>query len=99
MLLLSFANEWWHLITPLITFGIAHGMLIPGIQTLLVGFAPLHERAGFMSINSMVLRIGQTTGPLFIGLFYSFGGIEIAFIGGALVALVMLIISFFMVKI
>ncbi len=99
MIILSFANSWWQLIIPLITFGIAHGMLIPGIQTLLVGFASLNERAGFMSINSMVLRLGQTVGPIFIGLFYALGGIDIAFIGGAMVALVMLLISFFMVKI
>lgn len=99
MLTLSFANENWHLIFPLVLFGLAHGMLIPGIQTLLVGFAPLNERAGFMSINSLVLRFGQTIGPLFIGLFYALGGVGIAFIGGALVALLMLVVSVFMVKI
>jgi MFS family permease len=99
MLILSVASEWWHLIIPLITFGLAHGMLIPGIQTLLVGFAPLSERAGFMSINSMVLRLGQTFGPLFIGLFYTLGGTGVAFTGGAIVSLVMLVVSRFMVKI
>jgi predicted MFS family arabinose efflux permease len=99
MLILSVASEWWHLIIPLITFGLAHGMLIPGIQTLLVGFAPLSERAGFMSINSMVLRLGQTFGPLFIGLFYTLGGTGIAFTGGAIVSLAMLVVSRFMVKI
>jgi 4-hydroxybenzoate polyprenyltransferase len=99
MLILSFANEWWHLIVPLFAFGLAHGILIPTIQTLLVGFAPLNERAGFMSINSLVLRLGQTTGPLFIGLFYALGGVGIAFIGGSIVALIMLIISVYMVKV
>ena len=99
MLLLSFVNETWQLAIPLILFGLAHGMLIPGIQTLLVGFAPLNERAGFMSINSMVLRLGQTVGPLFIGLFYILGGVGVAFIGGAVVALAMLVVSVFMVKV
>lgn len=98
MLMLSFAGSWWVLIIPLVTFGLGHGMLIPGIQTLLVGFAPLSERAGFMSINSMVLRLGQTFGPIFIGLFYALGGTSAAFLGGALVALLMIIISYFMVK-
>ena len=99
MLVLSVANTRWQLIIPLVTFGIANGMLIPGIQTLLVGFAPLSERAGFMSVNGLVLRIGQTIGPLFIGLFYAFGGVGIAFVGGAIVALAMLIISVFMIKV
>lgn len=98
MIILSFCHLWSLLFLPLVFFGIAHGMLIPGIQTLLVGFAPLNERAGFMSINSMVLRLGQTVGPLFIGLFYALGGVSIAFIGGAFVALIMLVVSVFMVK-
>ncbi len=51
-----------------------------------------------MSINSMVLRLGQTVGPIFIGLFYLLGGVSIAFIGGAAVALFMLLISILMVK-
>ena len=99
MVILSLANEWWILIIPLVTFGMAHGMIIPGIQTLLVGFAPISERAGFMSINSMVLRLGQTTGPVIIALFYALGGTGFAFVGGAVVALVMLLVSVFMVKI
>lgn len=97
MLLLSFAHEWWQLILPIITFGMAQGMIIPGIQTLLVGFAPISERAGFMSINSMVLRLGQTIGPVFIGIFYAVGGTSVAFLGGALVAISMLVVAFFLV--
>lgn len=93
MLFLSFANQWWILIFPLVTFGMAHGMLIPGIQTLLVGFAPITERAGFMSINSMVLRIGQTIGPLITAGFYLLGGTKFVFFGGAAVAVLMLVIS------
>ena len=99
MLILSVSNQTWMLFIPLLTFGIAHGMMIPGIQTLLVGFAPLSERAGFMSVNSMVLRIGQTLGPLFIGLFFAIDGVKTAFLGGALAAVFMLVISVFMVKI
>lgn len=98
MLILSFATEWWQLAIPLITFGMAHGMIIPGIQTQLVGFAPITERAGFMSVNSMVLRIGQTTGPVIIAVFYTFGGTGMSFIGGAIVAGIMLLVSVFMVK-
>ena len=98
MLLLAFANQWWQLLLPIIAFGLAHGMIIPGIQTLLVGFAPISERAGFMSINGMVLRIGQTIGPVFIGLFYSLGNTGTAFLGGALVAISMLVITFLLVK-
>ncbi|MEZ5106771.1 MAG: MFS transporter [Draconibacterium sp.] len=99
MLLISFSQHHWQLFFPILAFGIAHGMLIPGIQTLLVGFAPITERAGFMSINSMVLRLGQTIGPLTIGIFYALGGTGMSFIGGAVVAFVMLVVAFIMIRI
>ena len=98
MIIVAFAREWWQLVIPLITFGMGHGIMIPAIQTQLVGFAPLTERAGFMSINSMVLRLGQTVGPVFIALFYAAGGTGAAFLGGAFVALVMLVVSMTLIK-
>jgi MFS family permease len=92
MLLLAVTQNWAMLVLPLLLFGLGHGMLIPGLQNMLVGMAPLSERAGFMSINSMVLRIGQTLGPLLIGLFYMIGGDTWAFIGGAVAASGMLLV-------
>jgi predicted MFS family arabinose efflux permease len=92
MLLLAVTQNWAMLVLPLLLFGFGHGMLIPGLQNMLVGMAPLSERAGFMSINSMVLRIGQTLGPLLIGLFYMIGGDTWAFIGGAVAASGMLLV-------
>ena len=98
MLVMSFASSWTVLIIPIITFGLGHGMAIPGIQNLLVGFAPMKERAAFMSINSMVLRLGQTLGPLVIGFFYSIGGISTAFFAGSAVAFLMILLALFMIK-
>lgn len=98
MLFLAQSQSLWMLVIPLVCFGLGHGMLIPGVQTLLVGFAPISERAGFMSINSMVLRIGQTTGPLIIGLFFAVGGVSMAFLGGAIVAFVMLLVSLLLIR-
>ncbi|MBN1820881.1 MAG: MFS transporter, partial [Prolixibacteraceae bacterium] len=57
---LAFAGNWFLLIIAILLFGAAHGFFIPNIQTVLVGFAPLSERAAFMALNGMVLRIGQT---------------------------------------
>ena len=90
MIILSFTHSYYLLIIPIIAYGMGHGMAIPGIQTLLVGYAPMKERAAFMSINSMVLRIGQTIGPLIIGLLFSWKGLMPAFLGGAFFSLVML---------
>lgn len=90
MLFFAFSFSYWLLFLPALLFGFGNGLFMPTVQTLLVGFAPLKERAAFMSINSMVLRIGQTTGPMVIGFAYMLGGISYAFLGGCVVALVML---------
>ncbi|HLN73655.1 MAG TPA: MFS transporter [Prolixibacteraceae bacterium] len=89
MLTLLIATSWAYVVIAVVLFGLGHGMMIPSIQNLLVGFASIKERAAFMSFNSMVLRIGQTLGPLVIGIFYAFGGLEASFLTGASVAFVM----------
>jgi MFS transporter, ACDE family, multidrug resistance protein len=45
--------------------------------------APIEYRAAFMSINGMVLRLGQTLGPVFMGLTFTVWGIQGAFLAGA----------------
>lgn len=92
LLILSFAEGWIMLIIAIIFFGIAHGVFIPNIQTALVGMAPLTERAAFMSVNSMVLRIGQTLGPIVAALFYINQSIQPVFWVSAIMALLMIVI-------
>jgi MFS family permease len=89
MLSLLFCQSWIQVVPSVMIFGLGHGLMIPSIQNLLVGFASIKERAAFMSVNSMVLRIGQTIGPLLIGVFYAFGSLRGSFIAGAVVAMMM----------
>jgi len=93
MVLMAYGNSRALIIISIIIFGIGHGLFIPNIQNMLVGYASINERAGFMSIFSMVLRIGQTLGPIAVVLFYDMGGLQSAFIAGASVALLMALIS------
>jgi len=78
---------------PVIIFGIAQGLNIPNLQTLLAGYAPLNQRAAVMSINGMVLRLGQTLGPVIMGVIFALSGIRATFFAGGAVALLMLIIG------
>jgi len=98
MLLLLISQSWIQVVGSVIVFGLGHGLLVPSIQNLLVGFASIKERAAFMSVNSMVLRIGQTIGPLLIGVFYTIGSLQAAFIAGAVVAMLMFGVIAGMVK-
>ena len=93
-LLMLGANSYLMLGVAVIVFGFGHGITIPSIQNMLVGYAGINERAAFMSLNSMVLRGGQTFGPLLVGAFYALGGLEASFLSGAVMALLMMLIIF-----
>ncbi len=86
---IPFIHNEWLMILPAVFFGAGQGINIPNIQTLLVGLAPMKYRAAFMSLNGMVLRTGQTLGPFVAGVFFSIGGVQYAFWGGAGVAVIM----------
>ncbi|TET38875.1 MAG: MFS transporter, partial [Dehalococcoidia bacterium] len=78
----------WLLLIPVMIFGIAQGVNLPSILTLVAGLAPMEYRAAFMSINAAMLRLGQTVGPPLVGLFYVYGGSDAAFYATAGLALV-----------
>ncbi|HHE56023.1 MAG TPA: MFS transporter [Caldithrix abyssi] len=80
-----------------ILFGMAQGINIPSIQTLLAGLAPEEYRAIFMSVNGMVLRLGQTIGPLLAGLFFALWGLDGTFLSSAALAALLGSILFFLI--
>ena len=86
------------LIAPVVLFGIAQALNIPTVQAMLATIAPMEHRAVFMSINGMVLRLGQTLGPIVTGLAYSFYGMNSPFILGAVLASTMLLLIPFLQK-
>jgi predicted MFS family arabinose efflux permease len=74
--------------------GLAMGVLLPGLVTYIAGVAPLEYRAAVMSINSTMLRLGQTLGPLIFGLVYIHASFDGIFFYGAVLALVTAIVGF-----
>lgn len=87
-------SQPWLFFIPVIIFGIAHGMNIPVIQALFAEAAPMKYRATFMSVSGMTFRVGQTLGPLLMGMVISIWGIGGAFYAGAGLSIVMFIIMF-----
>jgi predicted MFS family arabinose efflux permease len=90
-------SKWWMLL-PSGLFGAAQGINIPAVQTLLTGLAPLEYRAAFMSANGTVLRLGQTLGPVIMGAVFVWIDMQATFYAGALVAMLMAVVVFFMVR-
>ena len=85
------------MIIPLILFGIGHGLNIPSLQTMLTNLAPVENRAAFMSLNGMVLRLGQTIGPLIMGFIFGLSGIAGVYYAGAAFAFLMFVLILLMI--
>lgn len=74
---------------PAALLGIAIGTTIPVVNTILAGLAPPERRAAFMSLNGMVLRLGQTVGPVAAAAVYGWLGIDAVFLAGAALSVAM----------
>jgi len=83
LLMIPFIPNLPLFLIPIFIYGIAHGLNFPCFQTLLAGLAPMEYRGAFMSINGMVLRLGQTLGPPLMGVIFSLWGAEGTFYSGA----------------
>ncbi len=70
------------------SFGVAMGINTPTVPGLLTALAPQGNRGAFMSLNGMVLRLGQTLGPLLMGGVLILGGMTSVFWGGVVLALI-----------
>ncbi len=92
LFIIPFINNVIMLIVPMLIFGLAQGINIPNLHSMLAGKAPGSYRAAFMSINGSVLRGGQTLGPAIVGVFYNYWGIHGLFWGCAILALIGILI-------
>ena len=92
MATIPIGTNLWLLSMPVLVFGVANGLTIPSILTILNGHAPNTYRAAFMSLHGTVLRLGQTVGPLLVGLAVRTVGLEGSFLFSAALALAMLLV-------
>jgi MFS family permease len=70
-------------------FGVAQGLNMPSLYTLLANLAPPENRAALMAINGTLLRVGQTLGPIIMGIALFLWGINWVFWVGTLFGLAM----------
>lgn len=85
-------NIWWFTI-PVILFGIAQGINIPSILNLLTGYASKDYRAAFLSVNWMVMRVGQAAGPYLLGLVYAAYSLQGTFYAAAIAAGIFILVA------
>jgi len=91
-LLIPNINNLFIFIIPILFFGSAQALNIPSLQTALANLAPDNQRGAFMSINGMVLRLGQTLGPLVIGIGFMLDKLSGVFYLASFIALLGLVV-------
>ncbi len=91
LLLLPSLGSFFRLLPLLIlvaVYGVAQALNMPSLQTLLARLAPPEYRAALMSINGTLLRVGQTLGPIIMGVALLLWGINWVFWVGALFGII-----------
>ncbi|BAT54883.1 major facilitator transporter [Nostoc sp. NIES-3756] len=82
LFIVPFMPGIWFLLIPATIFGIGLGVGFPSIQTLLADLAPREYLATILSVNGTFFGIGQTLGPLLMGVAFGLGGINSVFYAG-----------------
>lgn len=90
LVLFPFMTNPWMLALPAILFGFGQGLNVSSILAALVADAPPAQRGAIMAANGMLLRLGQTTGPVLFGVITAGFGFSISFFAGAALACLML---------
>ena len=87
----------WPLFVPTMLLGVAQSLNLPNAFSLLIAEAPSENRGAFMSINSTILRLGQTLGPPLMAatLLLGLGG---AYFAAAALALTMLLVALAVIR-
>lgn len=98
MLIFPIITSLGGFVIPTIILGLGMGMTIPCIQSLLIEMAHIKYRAAFLSFNSLALRLGQTIGPLLMGVVLVTGDIKDVFYVGAGFSLVMVVIVWALIQ-
>jgi MFS family permease len=98
MALMPQAPGLWHVIPPVICFGLAQGLNIPTVMTMLTTIAPMEQRGAFMAANGLLLRLAQTIAPIMLGGIYALTGITGVFTTGFICATMIFLLAIFFVK-
>lgn len=88
----------WGLLLPIGLFGIAQGINIASILNMLAGYAKAEYRAAFLSINWVVMRVGQALGPYLLGLIYYYYSIDGTFYFAAGAGALFILVSMTLIR-
>ena len=88
----AIAPSFWLLLVPAVLFGVAQGINLPNVFSLLNSYAPSENRGAFMATNGMALRAGQTIGPLVMATAAATLGLSGAYLAATALAILALVL-------
>lgn len=88
----------WLLLVPAALLGVANGINIPNIFSLLNEVAPVENRGAFLSVNGMILRLGQTLGPVLMAAVAVPLGLTTAYVAAAVIAAATFILTLIVLR-
>jgi len=93
LLLIPLITDIYFLLLSVVTFGVAQGFTDPGRRMLMAKLAPVKHRSAFASLGDEVFILGESLGPVLMGLIFRLSGISGVFYAGSCfsVAIVILI--------
>ncbi|MBW1672494.1 MAG: MFS transporter [Deltaproteobacteria bacterium] len=98
LVIVPFMHNTWLFFIPALLLGVAQGISLPTIQTLLGSLSSNENRAIIMSFYGTALRLGQTLGPPLLGIVFAIFGINAAFYASSCLALAAFGLIFVMIK-
>ena len=87
MMAIPFMPSLWLIAMWIAMIGAAMSVGLAIIQAQLAEMAQLEQRAAVMAINGMMFRLGQTVGPVTMGVFLALAGMEAVFVGAGLIGI------------
>ncbi len=97
LFVLATAPHYIVLVIALVVLGAASGISIPAVQSLIAGFAPPQQRGACMSVNGMIIRLGQTLGPMLAATAFGLWGLFGTFYATAVFSLVVIAVLAFLI--
>jgi MFS family permease len=88
----------WLLFVPTVLFGVAQTLNLPNAFSLLNEAAPDENRGAFISLNSTILRLGQTLGPVLMLAATLPFGLGAAYLLATTLAAAMFLVAFALIR-
>jgi MFS family permease len=96
--LVPLVPDVWLLFVPTVIFGVAQSLNVPNAFSLLNEAAPDENRGAFISINSTILRLGQTLGPVLTTTATVLLGLSGAYFAASVLAAAMFLVAFALIR-